>query len=240
MYLMRQIAIVFSACLVLLGIARQARADFMYNLQSSGVVSSSGFNNSQGSEAEDDFVANSFTVTSGGTHITAVNFLAEGGNIPANQVAKVAIYTGSSLTDPRAGSGLVRVATGSTTLTASPAGPPLGYTIDLDQPVDLAVGQVFYAGLLLPNVTTFPFATWAFSDPLGRSFFDAGPTLGAPYNLDNTANLTVLGGAHPVLGAGVQSPGNLGLGAVATPEPGGLVVVGALAMGFVLRRRRPR
>jgi len=183
-------------------------------------------------------VANSFSVVVGGTHLTAVNFLAEGGNIPANQPATVAIYTGSSLTDPHAGAGLVRVATGTATLAASPAGPPLTYTINLAQPVDLPVGQVFYAGLLLPNVTTFPFATWAFSAPLGRSFFDAGPTLGAPYNLDNTANLTVLGGVHPVLGAGVQSPGNLVLGAVATPEPGGLMVVLGSAIGVMLCRRR--
>src|SRR4051812_48448617 len=86
----RRLAIAFGACLVLSAMAHRAAADVTYSLQSSGVVGSNGFNNSQGSEAEDDFVANSFTVVAGGTHITAVNFLAEGGNIPANQPAKVA------------------------------------------------------------------------------------------------------------------------------------------------------
>jgi hypothetical protein len=235
----RRVTVWAAVCVALVCTTRPATAAFIYNLQPSGVVSSSGFNNSKGSEAENDFVANSFTVVAGGTHITAVNFLAEGGNIPANQPATVAIYTGSSLTDPHAGAGLVRVATGSATLTASPAGPPLTYTIDLSQPADLPVGQVFYAALLLPNVTTFPFATWAFSTPLGRSFFDAGPTLGAPYNLDNTGNLTVLGGTHPVLGAGVQDPGNLVLGAVATPEPSGWLLACGLAMaGLSWRGRR--
>jgi hypothetical protein len=229
-----------SACLALAAMASPARADFMYALQPFGVVGSNGFNNSQGTEAEDAFVANSFTVVPGGTHITAVNFLAEGGHIPANQPVKVAIYEGSSLTDPHAGGGLVRVATGSTTLSASPPGGPLGYTIDLDQPVDLPVGQVFYAGLLLPNLSTFPFTIWAFSTPLGRSFFDVGPSIGSPYNLDNTANLTVLGGTHPVVGANVQSPGNLVLGAVATPEPGGLIVACGWVIGLLLRRRATR
>lgn len=233
------------ACLVLAaGMTRPASADYMYALQSSGVVSNRGFNNSQGTEAEDDFVANSFTVVPEGTHITAVNFQAEAGSIAANQPAKVAIYDGSSLTDPHAGGGLVRVATGSTTLTATPpvGGPQIvyTYTINLDQPVDLPVGQVFYAGLLLPNLTSLPFTTWSFSTPLGRSFFDVGPTLGAPYNLDNTANLTVLGGTHPVVGANVQNAGNLLLGAVATPEPAGLIVVFGCAAGLLWRGRRSR
>ena len=234
-----RIGVVVGACLFLSGMTRQTRADFLYSLQTTGVVGSSGFNNSQGSEAEDNFVANSFTVVTAGTHITAVSFLAEDGNISANQPATVAIYTGSSLTNPQAGSGLVRVATGSTMLTAAPAGTAqTQYTINLAQPVDLPVGQVFYAGLLLPDLTTFPFATYAFSTPLGRSFFDVGPTLGAPYNLDNTANLTVLGGTHPVVGANVQSPGNLVLWAVATPEPGGLIAVCGPLMALLLRRRR--
>jgi hypothetical protein len=238
MHLPTRLALTLSACVLLPVMTRLAHADFTYALQSSGVVSNLGFNNSLGSEAENDFVANSFTVAAGGTHLTAVNFLAEGGSIPANQSATVAIYTGSSLTDPHAGAGLVRVATGSALLTAAPAGPPLTYTISLAQPVDLPVGQVFYAGLLLPNTTAFPFTIWQFSTPLNRSFFDVGPTLGAAYNLDNTSNLTVLGGTHPVVGAGVQSPGNLVLGAVATPEPGGLALLCGAGIGLLLRRRR--
>ena len=240
MHLSSRIALTLCAGVLLLATLRPARADFTYALQSSGVVGSSGFNNSLGSEAEDDFVANSYTVVAGGTHLASVSFLAEGGSIPANQSATVAIYTGSSLTDPHAGSGLTRVATGTAVLTAAPAGAPVSYSIPLAQPVDLPVGQVFYAGLLLPNVTSFPFITWAFSTPLNRSFFDVGPTLGAPYNLDNTSNLTVLGGTHPVVGAGVQSPGNLVLSAVATPEPG---LIGLLAPAIVLllpRRGRVR
>ena len=227
----------------LLAAAHCAGATYTYSLApNGGIVGSGGFNNSATTDVEDNFVANSFTVVPGGTQITSVSFLAAPGSIPANQPAQVAIYLGSSLTDPHAGGGLVRVATGSATLAQQTPGPPQNYTIDLAQPVTLPVGQVFYAGLLLPKVTppSHPFELWAFTTPLNRSFFDVGPTMGAAYNLDNTANLTVLGGVHPVLGAGVTPPGNLVLSATAIPEPGGMAIaLGSAAASLLLRKRRP-
>ena len=229
-------------CVALLAAGRCAGATYTYSLApNGGIVGSGGFNNSATSEVEDNFVANSFTVVPAGTQITSVSFLAAPGSIPANQPAQVAIYLGSSLTDPHAGGGLIRVATGSATLAQQTPGPPENYTIDLAQPVTLPVGQVFYAGLLLPKVTppSHPFEVWAFTTPLNRSFFDVGPTMGAAYNLDNTANLTVLGGVHPVLGAGVTPPGNLVLSATAIPEPGGMIIALGGGASLLLRKRRP-
>jgi hypothetical protein len=53
---------------------------------------------------------------------------------------------------------------------------------------------------------------------LGQSFFDVALTVGGTYDLDqlpaNSANITVFGGVHPVLGnapGDVQAPGNLPL-----------------------------
>src|SRR3982751_5680882 len=84
--------------------ARPAAAGITYQLDSgTGVYGS--FNNSQGSETEDNFVANSFTVVPGGTHLTAVEF--SGIGVPNGQSATAVIYSGSSLTSPSAGGGLV-------------------------------------------------------------------------------------------------------------------------------------
>ncbi|HXE51474.1 MAG TPA: hypothetical protein VN541_00575 [Tepidisphaeraceae bacterium] len=220
------------------GMARQSGAQVTYSVDTGGVYS--GFNNSMGSETEDNFVANSFTVAPGGTHLTDVVYIPTPGQLPANQAATVAIYTGSSLTDPTAGGGLVRIVTSTTSVTlASGQG---SYDIHLAQPVDLPVGQVFYVGLLLPGISgsVAPLFEQRFTTPLNHSFFDVGPTLGAPYNLDNTANLTVLGGTHPVVGAGVQSAGNLALRVEALPEPGPLAALTTLALPPILRRNRRR
>jgi hypothetical protein len=47
-------------------------------------------------------------------------------------------------------------------------------------------------------------------NPLGRSWFDVGPTQGGSYNVNNTSNARVFGATdHPVVPGGVQSPGNL-------------------------------
>jgi hypothetical protein len=160
------------------------------------------FNNSQGTETEDCWVANAFTVVSGGTHLTAINFRT--GSALTNQSCTAVIYAGTSMTSP---AGLVRIV-GSTTTMSVTAAANVVQTITLTNPVDLSVGQVFYAAILLPQVpgTLFPFTsdhdytTAANSPPvLNRSFFDVGPTQGAAYNLDNTANATVLGGSHPVV-----------------------------------------
>ena len=125
------------------------------------------------------------------------------------------IYQGVDISDPSAG--LTRIQTTDTTISG------LRFdvvTITLDTPVDLNVGDVFYAALLIPGVTgdLFPF----FNDTVsaqGHSFFDVGPKQGAPYDLDMTANATVNGGTHPVVGPGVQSPGNTALRVNATATP---------------------
>lgn len=225
-------------CLCALSAPRTTWA-YLYTLEPNGGVAQF-FNNSAGTETEDNFVANSFTIVPGGTRLTAVNFLAGPGSITANQPATVAIYTASSLTDPHANGGLMPVATTTTTLAQEPAGPPMSYTITLNQPVDLAVGQVFYAGLLLPAIPAKldPFGVDPFSTDLHRSFFDVGPTMGAAYNVDNTGNLTVLGGTHPVLGSGVQPAGNLVLTVAATPEPGGIAALAAVGACLLRRARR--
>ena len=84
-------------------------------------------------------------------------------------------------------------------------------------------------GKLIPGVppTKFPF----YSDtgtgsglggllkttPLGRSFFDVATTIGGTWDVNQGSDfITVLGGIHPILGAGIQDPGNLALWAYAT------------------------
>jgi MYXO-CTERM domain-containing protein len=106
----------------------------------------------------------------------------------------------------------------------------------------VAPGQVFYAALLMRGVlgSQFPYSSDAASTgspaPLNRSFFDVGATQGAAYDLDVTTRATVLGGSHPVV-TFAQSPGNLALRVVATPEPGVLALLGLGGIA-VLRRRR--
>jgi hypothetical protein len=205
------------------------------------------FNNSATTETEDNWGANSYQAVAGGTRLTSFTFLA---NNMTNQRVSAVVYLGSSLTDPHAGGGLTRVETTNTTVTAH-AGTFV--TITLDTPVDLPAGQIFYAALLLPSVsgaTEAPFATdrdfnhpILSPPPLGRSFFDVGPTRGAPYNLDNTGHATVLGGRNPVVGV-VQDPGNLVLRVNATaspvPAPPGLALAltGVLCLGLVAWRRK--
>jgi hypothetical protein len=199
------------------------------------------FNNSQGTETEDCWVANSFIVAAGGTRLNSITFLV--GSALTGQSVTAAIYTGTSLTNP---SGLVRIVPSTTTVSVT-ALTNTFQTITLATPVNLSVGQIFYAALLMPGVpgTLFPFSSDATTPgpppPLNRSFFDVGPTQGAAYNLDMTQNATVLGGTHPVVGAGVQSPGNLALRVDASPvpEPSSLMLAG-LGAAFVVRRWRRR
>src|SRR5262249_60404849 len=59
-------------------------------------------------------------------------------------------------------------------------------------------------------------------NPLGRSWFDVGPTQGGAYNVNNTTNARVFGATnHPVVPGGVQDPGNLMLrvNATGTAQP---------------------
>jgi len=210
--------------------ATPAYADFTYQVDGFPPPSGNffGFNNSAGSETEDDFVANSFQVVSGGTRLTSITFLTgftgDGSPLFNNTSITAAIYTGSSLTDPNAGGGLKLIST----TTVSVTDPGLDFiTINLAAPVNLAVGQVFYAALLIRGVTgnMFPFVEDTDASdpsgpplPLGRSFFDVGPTIGGSYNLNNTSNLTVLGGTNPVVGSGIQSAGNLVLRVNSVPS----------------------
>jgi len=189
-----------------------------------------------------------------------------GPGLPAGTQVTAAIYLGLSVTDPTAGGGLQRIDASTTTVPLSATKqyfptafrPPFSnvpvyvQTIQLARPVTLQPGQVFYAALLIRNVpdTVLPFFQLADLRPFGpyppdaiegQSFFDVGPTQGAPYDLDNTQNLTVLGGNHPVVFT-PQSPGTLTLNvnAVSLPEPATVTLPLLACAGLALRRwRRP-
>ncbi len=179
------------------------------------------FNNSEGTETEDNWVANSFQVVAEGTRLVSITFLL-GQNV-TNQPVSAVIYMGADLYDPSAGGGLVRIATTNATLTAS-----AGFvTVPLDNPVDLNEGDIFYAALLMPSIpgSLFPFSMdYDFTNPgnsppfLGQSFFDVGPNQGDPYDLDMTQNATVAGGIHPVVGM-AQDAGNFVIRVNATTTP---------------------
>src|SRR5262249_40187221 len=153
---------------------------------------------------EDCWVANSFTVAAGGTHLTGVNFIwgeANTGAALPSEVVTATIYTGTSLTSP---AGLSRIVSSTTSATITGAVDSL-QSITLANPVDLPVGQIFWAALLIRGVpgTLFPYSSdfglTGGPAPLGHSFFDVGATQGAPYNLDVNTNATVLGASHPVV-----------------------------------------
>ena len=155
----------------------------------------------------------------------------------------VTLYTGSSLTNPQAGTGLSRIVSSTNSVAITGAAGSI-QTIPLANPVDLLVGQVFYGAALIRGVpgTLFPFSSDAGETPvvtpLGHSFFDVGPTQGAAYDLDVTTNATVLGGSNPVV-TFAQSAGDLGLRvtANAVPEPSSMILT-TLGVGLLARRLR--
>jgi hypothetical protein len=191
--------------------ASLASAQVIYQWDSG--IFSERFNNSEGTETEDNWVANAFEVVEGGTELLSIDYVI--GESFADQPVTAVIYLGVDISDPSAG--LTRIQTTETTI----SGLRLDVvTIALDKPVDLNVGDVFYAALLIRGVTgdLFPF----FNDtiqPQGHSFFDVGPEQGAPYDLDVTDNETVNGGTHPVVGPNVQSAGNTALRVNASATP---------------------
>jgi hypothetical protein len=187
-----------------------ARADGVYQLDDGTAEES--FNNSETTETEDNWVANSFQVTADGTRLLSISF--QLGQRLTNVAVTGVIYQGFDLADP---TNLVRIATVDTTVSG---GPGTMATITLDTPVDLNPGDIFFAAVLIRGVAgnVFPFANDT-DNPLGQSFFDVGPNQGDPYDLDNTSNAVVLGATHSVVGDGVQSPGNLILRVNATTTP---------------------
>jgi hypothetical protein len=180
------------------------------------------FNNSEGTETEDNWVANSFQVVPEGTRLLSISFRV--GQALSNQDVSAVIYLGADLYDPSAGGGLVRIATTDVTVTAA---ANTVVTIPLDNPVDLNEGDIFYAALLMPSIrgNLFPFTMdYDFTNPgnsppfLGQSFFDVGPNQGDPYDLDMTQNATVAGGIHPVVGFAMDA-GNYVIQVNATTTP---------------------
>jgi hypothetical protein len=194
----------------LLVCGRPARADGVYQLDDGSYEES--FNNNQGMESEDNWVANSFQVNPDGTRLLSISFVL--GQPLTNVAATGVIYLGSDLSDP---TNLTRIATTDSTVSGD-VGTLV--TITLDTPVDLNPGDIFFAAVLIRGVAgdVFPFTNDT-DDPLGQSFFDVGPNQGDAYDLDNTSNAVVLGGTHSVVGDGIQSPGNLILRVNATTTP---------------------
>src|SRR5438132_2211684 len=200
-----------------------ARAQHFFQLDWGG-----SFNASAANDTEDNWVANSYPVNAADrTHIVSVSLPI--GEAFTDQPISALIYQGFDLLDPRAGGGLVLKSRTDTTFTSTPG---TIVTVTLDTPADFQVGDIVYVAVMIPGVppTTFPF----YSDtgtgsglgglvqtkPLGRSFFDIGQPLGGAWDQNQGSDfITVLGGAHPLLGLGIQSPGNLALWAQGTAAP---------------------
>jgi hypothetical protein len=168
------------------------------------------FNNSAStSDTQDCWVANSYSSTNGESVLSITLPI---GDSFTNQPITALIYQGFDLMDPTAGGGLVLMAQKSTTL----SGTPGIVTITFDTPVTIPATGIYYAAVLLPAVAPnkYPFYNDA-NYVRSRSFFDTGLTFGGPYDInqlpDNSANITPLGGSHPIVGPGIQSAGTLAL-----------------------------
>jgi len=195
--------------------AQAVRAQHVYQWDT-GFIGES-FNNSEGTETEDNWVGNAFQVVTGGTHLTSID-LGLGTGV-TNRPVTVLIYLGEDISNPCAGGGLHDPIYQQDTIINGNPGDLLN--IPLNPAVDLQVGDVFYAAILMRGVTgdIFPFLNDT-SVPLGHSFFDVGPAQGAPYDLTvQSWRHTVFGGTHPVVDSGVQSPGSLILRVNSTGGP---------------------
>src|SRR5262249_52012635 len=160
---------------------------------------------------EDCWVANSYKAATGGLNIVSISLPIDDSFDPTKPITAL-IYKGADRADPTAGGGLMLLGRKDSTLAVTPG----IVTIAFDNPITLNDSDIFYAAVLIPAVPggKFPFAenTMAVS---GHSFFDTGLTFGGPYDInqlpDNSANVTLLGGTHPVVGPGIQSAGTLAL-----------------------------
>jgi hypothetical protein len=171
------------------------------------------FNNSAGGDTEDNWVANSYAAMDGATRIVSVS-LPLFSNF-TDQPITALIYQGFDLMDPTAGGGLVLMAQQDATFSHTP-GTFSVVTVTFDNPVTFNPGDIFYAAVLIRGIPPdkYPFLLNGTS-LRGQSFFDVGLTLGGPYDINqlpaHSANITPLGGVHPVVGGGIQDPGTLSL-----------------------------
>src|SRR5262249_44132759 len=136
---------VFGIWTALLGNGTFARAELTYQLDDGSREEQ--FNNSSGNDTEDNWVANSFRIVPGGEMLTGITFQVGGSNFN-NQAITALIYTGTSLTDPHAGGGLVRVSTTNTTF----SGNNFQFVTIPIEPLTLPDDQVFWAALLIRGV----------------------------------------------------------------------------------------
>ncbi len=188
-----------------------------------------GFNNSAGSsDTQDCWVANSFTISMPDrTHVLSVSLPL--GDTFTNQPISALIYKGSDVNDPTANGGLVLMQRTDTTFSSTPG---TVITIPLANAVDFSVGDIMYVAVMIPQVPPdhFPFELdigngsglggLLQTQPLLRSFFDVGLTFSGAWDVNQgSGNITVMGGTHPVVGPGIQDPGNLALWAYGTAAP---------------------
>src|SRR6266849_6423723 len=111
--------------------ASVARAQVQYRWDNGAFTER--FNNSEGTETEDNWVANAFQVVDGGTHIVSIEFPI--GETYTDLTVDAVIYQGFDLRDPTAGGGLVRLSTTETTITATQGSL---VTITLETPPSMA------------------------------------------------------------------------------------------------------
>jgi hypothetical protein len=194
------------------------------------------FNNSAtGNDAEDSWVANSYTIANANqTNIVSISL--PFADTFTNQPISGFIYQGFDLNDPTANGGLVLKARKDTTFSSVP-GTIL--TIALDTPVTFNVGDIMYVAVLIPGVpgSKFPFQLdigvgsgfggLLMTQFLGRSFFDVGMTPSGAWDVNQgSGNITPMGGTHPVVGPGIQDAGNLALWAQAATTVSPLLSAG--------------
>jgi hypothetical protein len=215
----RRYSSVLCALAALLCASTFARAQYLYNQDWA-----ERFNNSQGSETEDCWVANSYKVTDA-QHLVAISFPIA--DAFTNQPISAFIYQGFDTQDPTAGGGLILLSQTDTTITTVRGDI---VTITLNPDVFLSAGDIFYAAVMIPGVpgNKYPYQNDRAggsgahnlpdkgTKPFGRSFFDVGLTPSGPFDVTQQvmANITVFGGVHPVMGGNpgdVNSPGNLAL-----------------------------